>query len=143
MTRHTRYELLVRVAGSEKSEKYRFVSVGAWNTLVGYLLFLATNATLGRYVPAVVVLVASYCVSLPHAFIMQRYCVFRTRAPWRTQFARFATANSFIFFANLVFLPVAIATTGANPVVAQGCFVVLSVVSSYFVHKYFSFAGDS
>jgi putative flippase GtrA len=123
-----------------RAEKFQFLAIGAWNTIAGYLAFLMVNAWAGLYCPPVVVLILSYCISLPHAFITQRLWVFQKPGPWRWQFARFASANSFVFFVNLVFLPGAIAITGANPLLVQAVFVALSTFSSYFIHKHFSFA---
>lgn len=123
-------------------ERTRFVAVGAWNTLVGYLLFAAVHYLAGSVLHPAGTLTVSYCFALPHAFLTQRLLVFhRQKAPWRSQFLRFSLTNSILFLANLALLHFAVARWDGNPVLAQGVVLMVLTVASYFAHKFFSFAG--
>lgn len=126
----------------EKQEA-RFVLVGIANTIVGYLLFVFVVMAVGRHVGATQCLVVSYCIALPIAFLTQRVFVFRISGHIFSQFLRFCIANSSIFFANLIFLPVAIILTRGDPMIIQGIFVVASAILSFFAHKHFSFGHGS
>lgn len=132
--------LLWRFWSSPDAEKTRFLVVGAWNTAVGYLAFVMVHLMFGEMLGPSLTLVLAYCLALPHSFVTQRVFAFQARGPWRSQLARFALANSIIFAANLVFLPVAVSASGADPLVMQAVFVAVSTVLSFLAHKFFSFS---
>jgi putative flippase GtrA len=119
----------------------RFLAAGAWNTLFGYLVFVAMYAMLGDRLGTTALLCASYAISLVQAFAVQRQLVFRaTGDRLLPQFLRFLASNSLVFLANLLFLPLAIAGTTFSPLLLQAVFVVMSTLASYVLHKHFSFA---
>lgn len=125
------------------SREARFLLAGAWNTLFGYLAFLAVYYLFrGQLGPSWLLCVA-YAVSLVQAFAVQRFLVFRVEGSLPRQFLRFVAANSLVFAANLAFLPWAIAASTLAPPVLQAVFVLVSTVLSYFLHKHFSFAPDT
>lgn len=122
----------------------RFLAAGAWNTLFGYLVFVAMYALLGERLGTTALLCASYAISLVQAFAVQRWLVFRaTGDRLLPQFLRFLASNSLVFVANLVFLPLAIAGTRFSPLLLQAVFVIVSTLASYVLHKHFSFARRS
>jgi putative flippase GtrA len=121
------------------SERMRFLAVGGWNTLVGYLVFLACHAWIGNEIGPFFTLILSYVIAVPHSFATQRWLVFKARGAIGRQFLRFLLANSSIFVANLVLLPLTVRLIEADPRVVQGVLVVLLTVVSYLAHKYFSF----
>lgn len=122
-------------------ERARFLLVGAWNTVVGYLLFAAAHILFGQRIgPAWTVLLA-YAFSLPHAYATQRWLVFRSRGNVRREFARFGVTNTLLLGANLASYPLALRLTGANPLIVQACLVVALTVASYLAHKFYSFAS--
>ena len=129
-----------RVIRFLKSEKLRFLVVGAGNTLIGYVCFLLMFALLDPWVGTVAILVAAYLLALPIAFVNQRLLVFRSRSPLLREFGRFLLANSTIFLINVVALPICIKFFEGDARVVQGGFVMVSTIASYFVHKYFSFS---
>ncbi|MGA6182673.1 GtrA family protein [Stenotrophomonas sp. NPDC077421] len=131
---------LPRLAELYANEKLRFLAVGGWNTLVGYLVFLLFHFTVEPHWGVMATLVASYCVALPHSFLTQRLVVFRSQRHWFPEFGRFVVSNSSIFIANLLLLPLAKAVTGANTALLQAVFLAVSTVASYLVHKYFTFS---
>lgn len=131
---------LTRAAFSERFEKPRFLLVGAWNTVVGYVIFVAVFLLAGEDIGAVSVLVISYCLAVPHSFITQRVLAFRAMGPWLPQFGRFCASNTLIFISNLVFLPIVIATTPIEPIVAQTIFVAASTIVGYIAHRHYSFS---
>lgn len=122
----------------EKQET-RFILIGIANTIIGYLLFVVVVMAAEKRIGATPCLVISYCIALPISFSMQRIFVFRVSGRVLSQFWRFCVANSSIFLANLVFLPVVIALTHSDPIIIQGVFVVVSAIVSFFAHKHFSF----
>lgn len=130
-------ERLVRLL---KSEKLRFLAVGAVNTVIGYACFLLAFALMDPWAGPVAILVAAYLIALPIAFFNQRVFVFRSHAPWVREFGRFLLANSTIFVVNVVALPICVRLFHVDLRIVQAVFVMVSTVASYFAHKYFSFS---
>lgn len=123
----------------ERHQQLRFVLAGVWNTAFGYLAFLIAYAAIGGGLGSVPALLVGYAIALPQSYTVQRYLVFRSRSAWRGQFLRFATANTVVFVANLLLLPVVIALSQADPRIIQAFFVGFSTIASYLAHKHFSF----
>lgn len=129
----------VRIPDLYANEKLRFLAVGGWNTLVGYLIFVLLHLTIEARWGVPATLVASYCMALPHSFLTQRLAVFHSRGRWLPEFGRFVLSNSVIFGANLLLLPIASAMTGFNTALLQAAFLVLSTIASYLAHRHFTF----
>lgn len=123
------------------SERVRFLVVGAWNTLVGYVIFVALHYAASSALTTAWVLIVSYLIAVPHSFFTQRILVFRAKCDWRPQMAKFFVANSIVFVSNLLTLPVFIRQTGVSAPLAQAVFLVLSTIAMYVLHKQFSFAN--
>lgn len=123
-------------------DRLRFIAVGGWNTLIGYLLFIAVHFFAGTRIGPSLTLVFSYCLALPHSFLTQRLLVFGNTGPWLRQFPKFIAANSVIFAANLTLLSLASTYMTKNIALAQGVLVVILTLASYLAHKYFSFASS-
>lgn len=130
----------VKISDLYANEKLRFLAVGGWNTLIGYLIFVLFHLTIEARWGVPLTLIASYCVALPHSFLTQRLAVFRSKGPWLAEFGRFVLSNSVIFAANLLLLPIASALTGANTALLQAVFLVLSTIASYLAHRHFTFS---
>ncbi|PZO62685.1 MAG: hypothetical protein DI635_10910 [Pseudoxanthomonas suwonensis] len=131
----------LRVSSLLASDKTRFLMVGGWNTLVGYLVFVLLHLTVESSWGVAGTLVASYCIALPHSFITQRVAVFRSNRPWMPEFIRFLISNSSIFIANMILLPLAVALSGANSALLQAIFLFLSAMLSYMAHKHYTFSS--
>ena len=125
-----------------KDQRMAFLLVGGFNTLLGYLLFLAFHGligdSLGRF-GYMVALVCSYAVGILCAFFLHRYLVFRVRGSALLDLARFTLVNLVNLAINSVLLPLIVESTGARPTYAQILAAVLTAIASYFGHKHFSF----
>ena len=135
----TSWRNIARCTSLLLSERIRFVAVGGWNTLAGYLVFLACHACLGKEIGPSYTLILSYLIAVPHSFATQRWLVFKARGAIGRQFLRFLLANSSIFAANLLLLPLAVRLTETDPRIVQGVLVILLTIASYLAHKHFSF----
>lgn len=118
----------------------RFLIVGAWNTLFGYLAFLAVYALADGHLSHAMVLTIAYAISVVQSFVMQRMFVFGTEGHPGRQLFRFVLVNTVIFVSNLIFLPLATRATGLPVPLVQAVFVFGSTVISYLAHKLYSFA---
>lgn len=124
-----------------RDQRVRFLIVGGWNTVISYLIFVGVHTLLSAYFGNAWVVVAAYAIALPLSFLMQKLFVFIGTGGWLRQFGRFVLANSAVFVANLLFLPLFVSTTGIGALPSQALFVFVSTIASYLAHKHFSFAG--
>jgi putative flippase GtrA len=122
------------------SEKLRFVLVGAWNTLFGYGLFAALERTLGQETHYLVALVVAHVIATLTAFFLHRHWTFKVQGgSLLGDLVRFWSVYAGLLAVNAVMLPLLVEVVGIHVLIAQALFVVVTVVSSYFGHKYFSF----
>jgi putative flippase GtrA len=128
-------------------QRYRevilYLAVGGWNTLFGYLNFVALYYFLEARLPVAVILVMSYALSIANAYICYRYVVFRSRGSVLREMPRFTSVYLVALAANLVILPLALRWLPLSAYAVQALFTIAVVVLSYFGHKYFSFGGGS
>ncbi len=123
-------------------EQVRFLLIGGLNTLVSYSLFVAFYLLLGKdwYLLAYVL---SYAIALVSGFALQRKFVFRVSDHLLLDFFRYTLVQLGAFGANLLLLPALVELAGVNPLIAQAIVIILTVVGSYFAHRYFSFRRKS
>jgi putative flippase GtrA len=129
--------LLARLAADMR---LRYLVVGAGNTVFGYLCFVAVHLLAGARLGTLATLVLAYAIALPVTFLAQRGLVFRQGGALAPQALRFAIANTSIFVANLVVVPLLVDRLGWEPLRVQLGFVAASTVLSYLAHKHWSFA---
>ena len=120
-------------------EKLRYLIVGGWNTVFGYLLFIVLYGLLGERVNYVAILVASYIVSITNAYFCYKFLVFKTKGNYLREYLRFYLVYGLAFLINLALLPVMVEILSINPVISQGLIVFFTVIVSYVGHKNFSF----
>ncbi len=78
-------------------ERARFIVVGAVNTVLGYLLFVGFELTIGNLVGYLVSLYASYAIAVVVAFFLHRHFTYRvtgTGGRWSTSCASPASTSS-------------------------------------------------
>lgn len=121
-------------------QRTRFLFVGGINTLVGYLLFVAAYAILpGSYLTAFVI---SYAAALFSGFILQKILVFRVSGKLILDFLRYTSVQLVAFFLNLAILPLVVRLLG-NVLVSQAISLTITLILSYFAHRYFTFRRAS
>jgi putative flippase GtrA len=121
-------------------DRLRFLLAGGWNTVFGFVVFSALHALLHEHLAPWAIILASYAIALPQSFAVQKHLVFRSDGSARRQWRRFAAASTLIFAANLVLVPLVIATTGWHAVAVQAGFVAATTLASYLAHRHYSFA---
>lgn len=120
-------------------EKFRVLLVGVWNTVFGLLTFAVLHAVVGDRGNFTVVLILNYFIGTGNAFIGYRRGVFRVRGNLVVDYLRFSSVYLFGLAANAVLLPLLVKGAGLNVLVAQTLISGGLLVSTYLLHKYFSF----
>lgn len=129
--------LLLRWHGNER---LRFLIVGGWNTLFGYVAFLILYWLLHRQLHYLIIGVLAHLIAMINAFACHRLLVFRSRGPLVAEFIRFNLAQLFVLGCGLASLWVLVTFLQINPLVGQAFVTIGAVVVSYLAHRRFSFA---
>jgi putative flippase GtrA len=129
----------------ELHRQVRYLLVGGWNTLFGYLSFaffywlLAEN--MGQ--SSATALVVSYIPAILNAYFGYRLFVFRSRNKFIKEFPRFSIVYVVALGINILVFPWLMNTLRLNPYVSQALFTVALVIGTYIVNRTFSFRQDA
>ena len=126
------------VPGLAKSQKFRFLLVGAANTVFGYLLFAGLLFAVGEE-SYVLTGVVSHLVATTLSFGLNRTYVFGSDGRIFLDYLRFQVTSTLILALNLALLIAFVEFLGWPVLVAQAVCLFFVAVSSYLGHKYFSF----
>ena len=122
-------------------EKINYLLVGGWNTVFGYLAFVALYLLLAKQIHYLILLVLANILSITNAYLGYKIFVFKTKGNYVREYLRFYLVYGATLLLNLLFLPICVNFLGISPVLAQGGFIFVNVIFSYLGHKYFSFGG--
>lgn len=115
------------------------MAIGLWNTLAGYAIFAGLYQVIGPQIGYMLTALVSHALAVTQSFLTQRQLVFRSQAPWWTEYLRFNLAHLGSLLIGLALLPILVELIGLIPLIAQALSTLLIVVISYFVHQYFTF----
>ena len=127
----------------------RYLVVGVWNTLFGYLCFAGLTALLASRIPEsyLAASLLSNFLNISVSFLGYKWFVFRTRGNYLREWLRCLGVYSFSIFFSLLALPVVVvllrrhtAFATQAPYIAGAIIIGLGVFFSFFGHKHFSFS---
>jgi len=124
-------------------KKINYLIVGVWNTVFGYLSFVALYYLFSQRINYMFLVVFSNILSITNAYIGYKIFVFKTKGNYLREYLRFYVVYAGAIAINLIFLPILVEIFGIAPVIAQGGIVFVSVLFSYFGHSRFSFRLDA
>lgn len=122
-----------------QSERARYLAVGGWNTLLGYLLFAGLVLTLGERVHYLLLLLVAHVISVLQAFFLYRVLVFRVRGRLLGDLLRFWSVYAGALAVNAVVLPLLVEVGGLPVLPTQAVLVVATIVTTYVANKRFAF----
>lgn len=120
-------------------EKINYLLVGGWNTVFGYLTFVALYYLFHAVIHYIFLLIISNVLSITNAYAGYKIFVFKTEGNYLREYMRFYLVYGFTIALNLALLPLVVEILHVNPVIGQAFVMVFNVIVSYFGHKYFSF----
>lgn len=126
----------------ERRQGLLYLAVGGWNTVFAFASFAALQFALGGEVHYVAVLTLSWIIGVLESFVAYRLIVFRVHGHVLRDLARFSSVYVGAFLFNLAALPLAVDVVGIQVLVAQAAVVLVTVASSFFLHRRFSFRRD-
>jgi putative flippase GtrA len=124
-----------------RDERIRFMLVGGINTVIQFGLFALFDhgdRSPVRYLGSVY---GSYTIAIVIAFFLHRRFTFRATGAGHpiVEFFRFASVYVVSLAINTAILPLLVEAAHLAPLLAQAIVTVITVLLSYFGHKYFSF----
>jgi putative flippase GtrA len=128
-------------------EKIRFLIVGAWNTIFGYLVFvgfdiLFTSFCAKRYVAYMSAAVLSNILAIINAYIFHKHITFKSKVKGIGifyEFLKFSTTYLVTFCLSLILLPLFVEILYMDPKIAAAAVILCCTVISYLGHSRFSF----
>jgi len=133
------FDLLNPLTLWHTSAKFRFLLIGAWNTLVGYAVFAGLYLLVGHWIGYLATAVGAHLLAVTQSFVAQRRLVFRSQGVWWKEYCRFHIAHLGSLLVGLALLSLLVELLHLQPLLAQALVTVLSVVLSYFLHQHFTF----
>jgi len=127
--------------------KVRFVMVGIWNTIFGYMVFFILDTILEdiftkRYFSYMSAMVLGQIIATINAFIFHRYVTFKSEVKGKgiiPEFFRFCMTYVFTFSLGLVLLPFFVEIVHLHPRIAAAIVILICTLISYVGHSRFSF----
>jgi putative flippase GtrA len=130
------------------AQLFRYLLVGGWNTLFGYICFFLINRWLSRVLPEYSYIAASLfanVISITVAFLGYKWFVFCTKGNYLREWSRsLVVYSSAILFSAVALAPLVGLIRHTTPYQTQAPYIagavvaIFTVISSFFGHKYFS-----
>ncbi len=141
------FELLPNNLINQHGTKIRFVAVGVWNTIFGYLVFVGLDLVFSyifskRYLAYMSAAVLANILAITNAYIFHKYITFQSQVRGKgifLEFARFASTYLFSMILGLVLLPFLVEVLGLAPKISGAMLIPTTMIVSYFGHSNFSF----
>jgi len=119
-------------------EKLRYLLVGGWNTLFGYVAFVALYYLVPFHYMIIVII--SNIVAITNAYLCYKFLVFRTRGHYLREYLKFYVVYGTSMIMGITMLSLLVELLRLHPVAAQTIIVPVGIVISFIGHKYFSFS---
>ncbi len=117
----------------------RFLVVGAWNFVVGYLVFAGLYWLFSGAWPDWAIVVVSNVVGITNAFVSHRWITYRSRGVWWREYLRFYVVYGGQALMNVALIYVFVTCAGWNGYAVQFVILVVLTILSYWLHKVYSF----
>lgn len=125
----------------------RFLLVGIWNTIFGYLVFIGMDFLFSllfskRFVAYMTAAVVANILAVINAYIFHKWVTFRSTTHGMDllfEFMRFSSTYLVTFLLNLVLLPFFVEVVHLSPMVAGALVICCCTFISYLGHSRFSF----
>ena len=132
---------------SKHRVKVKFVLVGIWNTIFGYVIFFLLDTFLEnlftkRYFAYMSAIVLGQIIATINAFIFHKYITFRSKVRGKGiffEFLRFCLTYVFTFTLSLILLPFFVEIFDLHPRISGAMVILICTVISYIGHSRFSF----
>jgi putative flippase GtrA len=131
------------VGQSPSAQVVRYILVGAWNTLFGFLCFVVIWYVWGESLGYAWTLAITIVISVIQSYFTQRLLVWRSDDAVHRELPRFVLVYAVTYVGNLALLWILVDHVGLPVVLSQALATAVVVVCSFFLLRGFAFAGRS
>ncbi len=138
--RPERGDWLGRIRGFwDSQENLRFLSVGAYNALFGFLAFSLLQYWLRGRLHYLIVLLIAHALAVANAFVGHRYVTFRIRGHLLLDYLRFDLSYLGLLLFGMIAMPLLVEVGGLHPIASNALILGITTVASFQLHKRLSF----
>ncbi|MCL2567049.1 MAG: GtrA family protein [Alphaproteobacteria bacterium] len=117
----------------------RFILVGGYNTVFGYVVFAALYYYWGENIHYAIILFFAYLIGILNNFILFKIFVFKTKGNWLKEGISTYISYAFIYPINAILLFITIDMYKLSAYMGQGISIVITTTITYLVLKFFAF----
>ena len=121
------------------NDKIKFVLVGGYNSLFGYLTFCFLQILLMSKMHYLLILTIGHFISVLNSFLSFKFLVFHSKGNFLQEYLRVNLVYIGYLIANALLLFILKDIIGINIFISQLFCVITLAILVYFGHKYFSF----
>lgn len=121
------------------SQPLRFLVVGVWNFLFGYLAFAGIYWCLNESLPDWAISSMATVIGISMSFLTHRFITYRSKGCWWRQYLRFYVVYGGQAIFNIFLIWIFVTKNKINAYLAQLAISLTLTIVSYWLHKYFSF----
>ena len=123
----------------DSQETLRFLSVGAYNALFGFLAFSLLQYWVRGRLHYLVVLLIAHFMAVANAFVGHRYVTFRVRGHLFLDYLRFNLSYLGLLLFGVIAMPLLVELGGLHPINSNALILWITTVASFVMHKRLSF----
>lgn len=128
---------------ADAARPVRFLAVGVWNTVFGYVAFAACWAAVSAAgLPYLAAAAPAHVLAVTNAYLCHRYFVFGGARRVSSSLPRFVLVQLVTFGLSVALLALLVSGAGLHPLLAQVFVLALMAFGSYAAHARFSFAAE-
>ena len=130
----------------ENREKVLYLAVGAWNTLLGIIIFGIFLAALSRYLHYLIILLLAQIVAVANSYVMQKKFVFNREQHQPLSligFYKFTLSSTIGLGGSTLIVFALVRYAHISPLFAGIISTAATVVIGYALHKHYSFKTKS
>ena len=125
------------------NQKVKYLIIGTYNTLVGYLFFVLIFYYFSSTVNHYLLLGACHLTGTIHNFFSYRTFVFKIKSSSLLNYLKFNLVYLFTFSLNIIMFTLLTKVMNWNLYLAQALIVLIIASVGYFLNKYYSFSNNS
>jgi len=130
---------MISIATFIKSQKFKYLVAGLWNTVFGYLIGGGVFTLLQDRLHIILIGVLANFASISMAFFTYKKFIFRTHGNWIAEYFRCYAVYGLSALISIFLLWITVDKFQMNIWLAQGLVIPLVFIISYFGHNSFTF----
>lgn len=120
-------------------KKFRYLLVGAWNTIFGYATFVLLFNTFETKASYLTIALITHVVAVSQSFLTHREIVFKSRKNIILEYSKFHITNISSLGLGIIALTILVERFLLPPLIAQAIITAAIVAISYFAHEKYTF----